>query len=260
MIDKIIIGILASILLIGTIIFFSTSDEIKEPFDCPSYLLQKDYPNYNVQMGFNKDNLYFATIDLECNLVEDNSKYLFNEYFTYQYAKIINNTPKSQIDDIHSSIKLLKKIIEEEFPETNNQDLNSLKDKIIYQIDNKIDPTNDINYINIVLDDYSNLYDITIYSIEDSLMSNDEINSFQNSYSLFVYDSLKYAGLLDSTEKTIVSNLGIWGNIVIWCDWFLWWTDWYQKVKKDYYLIAIENLFFDKPIDLLHKQMINNLE
>ena len=123
-----------SLLVIGIVVvalFFVFSENIDN--DCyPPYKHLRNYSinNSNLQFTINNEKSTFAVIDSNCAVVKNKqSKRVFENYFTLQYAEVIDSTPQ-EIRDIEDATDIIISLIEEPFNNVESDEIKELIDKM----------------------------------------------------------------------------------------------------------------------------------
>lgn len=249
------------VLLLLLILLLFSGCSNNEVYDCPDYTFLENYSinDEKYVFGINKDKRHFGLIDSKCYLKKDNEALnTFYQYFIGEYVGVIEKTPYNEVKDINDVLDVVSDLLEEPIPKTNNSEIEKYRENLLSLIKEK-SKTSVVDNIQLLLDDYEDLYIVSIGSNVDGELSSTEIVKVKSSSSIFIYDVLDKAGLIEELEKTELGGeisfykfmrlpiINFFTNFLF--------DDYVKKKKKEYYTHIIKHIIFDKPIEFFYYDM-----
>lgn len=238
--------IVGIIFIVGFGISFFVGDKVIDT--CPDVKIYKNYSNDGYRFGYNELDSYFTIVDMQCNIIYE--EYYFNEYFISKYATLINKTPEKALKDTEDVFEVTTKLLNDPLPVPKTK----LQEELIKKLKKPIKPINDLD---LVIGDYSNLYDVSKESITNNIIDEVELENIKSNTTLFVYDVLDKSGILDEKQiLDLVQEESRWyKDFAFWCVSFFQSTDTYKSFKKSYYRKALNKIMFEEPIKYLYNDM-----
>jgi hypothetical protein len=216
---------------------------------CPDVELYKNYSDDDYRFGHNEIEDYYVVVDSQCEVIH--KKYYFDEYFVNKYATIVNKTPEEALKNTEDVIGVTVKLLKDPLPISQNE----LQKELIKELEKPIKPIKDLN---VIISDYSNLYDASKYGIEgDDILDINELEYIKLNTTLFVYDVIDKSGLLDNTkiiDLIYEDNNMFKRGINKFISWFQN-DEWYKEKKKEYVRNALYKIMFEEPIKYLYEDM-----
>lgn len=241
-----IIVIVLGIFIFTFIASFFIEDEIIDT--CPDVEIYKNYSVVNYRFGKNNIENYFVLVDSQCEIVYD--YYYFEEYFVNKYATIVNKTPENALKTTEDIFEITTKLLNDPLPVPKTK----LQEELIKKLKKPVKP---IESLNLIITDYSNLYDSSKSGIDDNILTELELESVKSNTTLFVYDVLDKSGFLDEKQiLDLVQEESAWyKDVLFWTISFFQSTNTYKNFKKSYYRKALNKIMFEEPMDYLYDNM-----
>lgn len=241
--------IIGVIFIVGFVISIFTGDKVIDT--CPDVEIYKNYSNDKYRFGYNELDDYFTVVDIQCNIIYE--EYYFNEYFVNKYATLINKTPEKTLKNTEDIFEITTKLLNDPLPVPKTK----LQEELIKKLKKPIQPIQPINDLDLIISDYSNLYDVSKESITNDIIDEIELEQIKSNTTLFVYDVLDKSGFLDEKQiLDLVQEESRWyKDFAFWCISFFQSTDTYKNFKKSYYRKALNKIMFEEPIKYLYNDM-----
>lgn len=240
--------LLILVLILGFLMFSGNINT-----DCyPPYKTLKNYSvnsSTTYQFTINNDKGTFAVVDKQCSVIKDDtSEDIFENYFTLQYADVINSTPK-EIRDIKDATDIIVSLTEKPFKMVESQEINKLSENL----SSFMKSIKTVDKINIISSEYNTLYRYVDTSLIDNELSKSEVDEVQKRTSRFIFVFLDETNQVQNFVNEFVDNKLI--TYLFKADNWLKGIELYKNKRDSFMTEQIRRILFDVPIDFIYQNL-----